>query len=51
MEGLGRTPADRRLLAQAVQAADDTLGSALARAKSDGATTPLNGSPSGWPWR
>jgi hypothetical protein len=32
-EASAGTPADRRLLAQAVQAADDTLGSALARAQ------------------
>ena len=31
MGGLGRRAADRRLLAKAVHAADDTLASALAR--------------------
>lgn len=41
------TPADRRLLAEAVHAADDTLASALDRAQQRWGNDPLNGSPSG----
>jgi Rieske Fe-S protein len=37
------TPADRRLPATAVHAADDSLGGALARVQERWATTPLHG--------